>query len=170
VHNSKLGVDYYKIIDRKKSIMVLDTGKNVPRAKVEGKFSTARYIEQICAVADERKFVGAIVVPKFEAIIPLLKAKGVTFDESKIVSVGEGMAKIIVQIGDDLVNSPELRALIDEDIAEANKELENYESIKKYVISNRRFLEPLEEVTPTLKLKPRIILKNFAAQVEEIYK
>jgi len=170
VHNSKLGVDYYKIIDRKKSIMVLDTGKNVPRAKVEGKFSTARYVEQICAVADERKYVGAIVVPKFEVVIPLLKAKGVAFDESKIVSVGEGMAKIIVQVGDDLAGSPELRVLIDEDIAEANIELENYESIKKYIISNRRFLEPLEEVTPTLKLKSRVILKNFAAQVEEMYK
>jgi long-chain acyl-CoA synthetase len=170
VHNSKLGVDYYKIIDRKKSIMVLDTGKNVPRAKVEGKFSTARYVEQICAVADERKYVGAIVVPKFEVVIPLLKSKGVAFDESKIVSVGEGAAKVIVQVGDDLAGSLELRALIDEDIAEANKELENYESIKKYTISSRRFLEPLDEVTPTLKLKPRVILKNFAALIEEMYK
>ncbi len=170
VYNSKLGVDYYKIIDRKKSIMVLDTGKNVPRAKVEGAFSTARYVEQICAVADERKFVGAVVVPKFETVIPALKSLGVEIDESKIVYFGEGAARVIVQVGDDIAESPELRTLIDQDIAEANQGLENYESIKQYVISNRRFLEALDEITPTLKNKHRNILKNFAAQIEEMYK
>lgn len=170
VHNSKLGVDYYKIIDRKKSIMVLDTGKNVPRAKVESAFSTAHYVEQICAVADERKFVGAVVVPKFETVIPVLKAQGLEIDESKIVAVGEGAARVIVQVGDDIAASKELRALIDQDIAEANQGLENYESIKQYVVANRRFLEPLDEVTPTLKTKHRVILKNFAAQIEEMYK
>lgn len=170
VYNSKFGVDYYKIIDRKKSIMVLDTGKNVPRAKVEGAFSTAHFVEQICAVADERKFVGAVVVPKFESVIPKLKAQGVKFDESKITYFGEGAARVIIQVGDDIAGSPELRALIDQDIAEANEGLEKYESIKKYVVSNRRFLEPLDEVTPTLKNKHRVILKNFAAQIEEMYK
>lgn len=170
VHNSRLGVDYYKIIDRKKSIMVLDTGKNVPRAKVEGAFATAHYVEQICAVADERKFVGAVVVPKFESVIPALKAAGLEFDESKIVYYGEGAARMIVQVGDDLAGSAALRDLIDQDIAEANQGLENFESIKKYIISNRRFLEALEEVTPTLKNKHRVILKNFASQIEEMYK
>lgn len=169
VYNHRLGVDYYKIIDRKKSIMVLDTGKNVPRAKVEGAFATARYIEQICAVADERKFVGAVVVPKFEAVIPILLAQGLLFDAAKIVYYGEGAARIIVQVGEDIVGSPELRALIDQDIEEANQGLENYERIKRYVIANRRFLEALDEVTPTLKNKHRIILKNFASQIEEMY-
>ncbi len=170
VHNSKLGVDYYKIIDRKKNIMVMDTGKNVPCAKVEGAFSTAYYVEQICAVADERKFVGAVVVPKFEVVIPALKAQGLVFDESKIVYYGEGAARMIVQVGDDLAGSAELRTLIDRDIAEANQGLEDYERIKKYVVANRRFLELLEEVTPTLKNKHRVILKNFASQIEEMYK
>ena len=150
--------------------MVLDTGKNVPRAKVEGAFSTARYVEQICAVADERKFVGAVVVPKFETVIPALKSMGVEIDESKIIYFGEGAARVIVQVGDDIAESAELRTLIDQDITEANQGLENYESIKKYVISNRRFLEALDEVTPTLKNKHRNILKNFAAQIEEMYK
>lgn len=169
VYNSKLGVDYYKIIDRKKSIMVLDTGKNVPRAKVEGAFSTAHYVEQICAVADGRKFVGAVVVPKFESVIPVLKAQGVNFDESQITYFGEGAARVIVQVGDDIAGSPELRALIDQDMAEANQGLEKYETIKQYVVSNRRFLEALDEVTPTLKNKHRVILKNFATQIEEMY-
>lgn len=170
VYNKKLGINYYKIIDRKKSIMVLDTGKNVARAKVENRFSTAHYVEQICAVADERKFVGAVVVPKFEVVIPLLKSAGVEIDESKIIWAGDESTKIIIQVGDDIANSHELRKLIDHDIQEANNELEGYEQIKKYHIANRRFLETTDEITPTLKNKHRVILKNFANQVEEIYK
>ncbi|MEA1961500.1 MAG: long-chain fatty acid--CoA ligase [Bacillota bacterium] len=170
VYNKKLGVDYYKIIDRKKSIMVLDTGKNVPRAKVENRFSTAHYIEQICAVADERKFVGALVVPKFEVVIPMLKAAGVEVDESKIIWTGDEGLKIIAQVGDDIARSPELKQLIDKDIEEANAELEGYEQIKKYHIANRRFLDTLDEITPTLKNKHRVILKNFSKEIEELYK
>ena len=110
------------------------------------------------------------MVPKFETVIPALKSMGVEIDESKIIYFGEGAARVIVQVGDDIAESAELRTLIDQDITEANQGLENYESIKKYVISNRRFLEALDEVTPTLKNKHRNILKNFAAQIEEMYK
>lgn len=162
--------NYYRIVDRKKSIMVLDTGKNVPRAKVESKFSTARYIEQICAVGDDKKFVTAIVVPKFDYLIPLLKEKGITFDESKIICVGEGVERICVQVGDDFVENEEVKKLIAEDIENANSQLEDFEQIKKYHISNRRFLETLDEITPTLKNKYRNIIKNFANEVEELYK
>lgn len=162
--------DYYRIVDRKKSIMVLDTGKNVPRAKVENKFSTARYIEQICVVGDDKKFVSAVVVPKFDYLIPLLKEKGISFDESQIVYVGEGVERLCVKVGNDFVENEEVKKLIAEDIENANSQLENFESIKKYHIANRRFLETLEEMTPTLKNKYRNIIKNFAAEIDELYK
>lgn len=162
--------DYYRIVDRKKSIMVLDTGKNVPRAKVENKFSTARYIEQICVVGDDKKFVTAIVVPKFEYIMQILQAKDITFDSSEIVFAGEGVERVCVKVGNDFTNHEEVRKLIDEDINNANSQLEDFESIKKYHISNRRFLETLDEVTPTLKNKYRNIIKNFTAEINELYK
>lgn len=170
VYNKKLGIHYYKIIDRKKNIMVLDTGKNVPRTRVESRFSTARYIEQICAVGDNRKFVSAIVVPKFEVIIPVLKSKGIEFDENQIIYSGEGLEKVCVQVGDDFINSEEVKKLIDEDITVANDQLEDYERIKKIVLSNRKFMEEIGEITPTLKIKHRNVMKNFSNQIEEIYK
>ena len=162
--------NYYRIIDRKKSIMVLDTGKNVPRAKVENKFSTARYIEQICVVGDDAKFVTAVVVPKYEYLIQVLASEGITFDNEKIVFVGEGVERVCVSVGEDFTNHPEVRKLIDEDIANANQELEGVEQIKKYHISKRRFLETLDEVTPTLKNKYRIIIKNFQEEIAALYK
>ncbi len=161
---------YYRIIDRKKSIMVLDTGKNVPRAKVENKFSTARYIEQICVVGDDKKYVSAIVVPKFEYILQLLKAKDITFDESEILFVGEGVERVCVKVGKDFTEHPEVKNLIAADIEQANSELEDFERIKNYHIAKRRFLEAMDEVTPTMKNKYRIIIQNFKEDISELYK
>jgi long-chain acyl-CoA synthetase len=149
--------------------MVMDTGKNVPRAKLESKFSTAHYVEQICAVGDDRPFISAVVVPKFETLLALMQKQGITFDESQIVYEGEGVERVCVKVGDDFVSHEEIRKLIDQDIAEANEQLEEYEKIKKYHISNRRFLEDLDEVTPTLKNKYRNIIKNFSEEIEAIY-
>jgi long-chain acyl-CoA synthetase len=166
IYNSTYQDYWYKIVDRKKMIMVLDTGKNVPRAKVESRFTIAHYVEAVCAVADDRKFVGAIVVPKFAAVIDQLAKEGITFDESQFVR----QDGVIVKVGDDLVKHPAVRALIDKDIEAANKELEEYEQIKKYIISPRAFSLDLDEMTPTLKLKARNIINNFKDAVEEMYR
>jgi long-chain acyl-CoA synthetase len=165
IHNARLNTDYYKIIDRKKSIMVLDTGKNVPRAKVEGRFSTAFYAEQVCVVGDDRKFVTAVVVPKFDRVLQTLKTQGISFDESQMMKV-DG---VTVKVGEDFTHHPEVRKLIDIDIAEANQGLEVHEEIKKFSISNRVFLPDMDEVTPTLKVKHRNVIKNFALEIEELY-
>jgi long-chain acyl-CoA synthetase len=117
-------------------------------------------------VADDRKFVGAIVVPKFAAVIDQLAKEGITFDESQFVR----QDGVIVKVGDDLVKHPAVRALIDKDIEAANKELEEYEQIKKYIISPRAFSLDLDEMTPTLKLKARNIINNFKDAVEEMYR
>ncbi|NLO22363.1 MAG: long-chain fatty acid--CoA ligase [Syntrophomonadaceae bacterium] len=166
IYNSTYQDYWYKIVDRKKMIMVLDTGKNVPRAKVESRFTVAHYVDAVCAVADNRKFVSAIVVPKFAAVINQLAKAGITFDESQFVR----QDGVIVKVGDDLVKHPEVRALIDRDIEAANQELEQYEQIKRYIISNRVFSLDLEEMTPTLKLKPKNIINHFQDAVEEMYR
>lgn len=161
---------YLRIVDRIKGIMVLDTGKNVPRAKIENSFSTSDYVEQVFAVADERKYVSAVVVPKFEVFIDYFKKNNIPFDESKVVFEGHGAERICTQVGDDFVSHPKLQELIDKEIKRANASLENYESIKKFGILNRRFHESLNEVTPTLKLKHSHIAKNLAGFIDQLYK
>lgn len=161
---------YMRIIDRIKGIMCLDTGKNVARAKIENSFSTSDYIDQIFAVADERKYVSAVVVPKFDYFINYYKENNIAFDESKAIFEGEGAERICIQVSDDFVSKPELYTLIEADINRVNESLENYESIKKIGILNRRFHENLGEVTPTLKLKQRNIAKNLAEFIDNLYK
>jgi long-chain acyl-CoA synthetase len=160
---------YLRIVDRIKGIMVLDTGKNVARAKIENSFSTSNFIDQVFAVADERKYVSAVVVPKYEVFIKYFRDNNISFDESKLIFEGEGAERICIQVGDDFVAKPELYAMIEADIKRVNADLENYESIKKFGILNRRFQESLGEVTPTFKLKQRNVAKNLANFIDQLY-
>ena len=161
---------YIKIVDRKKGIMVLDTGKNVPSAKIESLFSVSRYVDIVFPIADDKPYVGALVVPKYDVFIELFKKEGIPYDQSKLVFFEEGATRTCVAVGDDFIQNELLRKLVDEDIQQANKELEEYERIKKYVIVNRKFSESNGEITPTLNVKRNVVLKNFEKEIQELYK
>ncbi|HQL44853.1 MAG TPA: long-chain fatty acid--CoA ligase, partial [Spirochaetota bacterium] len=167
----QMGPDgYIKIVDRIKGIMVLDTGKNVPSAKIESLFSVSRYVDIVFPIADDKPYVGALVVPKYDVFIELFKKEGIPYDQSKLVFFEEGATRTCVAVGDDFIQNELLRKLVDEDIQQANKELEEYERIKKYVIVNRKFNELNGEMTPTLKVKRNAVLKNFEKEIQELYK
>lgn len=160
---------YLKIIDRIKGIMVLDTGKNVPATKIESLFAVADYIDQVVPIADERPFVSALIVPNFEAVIELFEKEGIPYDKASLKFVGEGATRLCVAVGEELINHARLRQLVDEEVNRANRELEEHEQIKKYVILPRLLTEETGEVTPTLKLKRHVVLSNFSREIDNIY-
>ena len=160
---------FLKIVDRKKGLMVLDTGKNVPSAKIEARFSLSPWIEIVMPVGDNRKYVGALVVPNYDAFIRLFDEKGIPYDKSKLVfSEADGM-RICTQVGQDFVDRQELKDLIDADIRKVNAELEEYECVKKYAILTRKLTVEHGEMTPTLKVKRNEVIKNFKAEIEGLY-
>jgi long-chain acyl-CoA synthetase len=160
---------YFSIVDRKKAIIVLDTGKKVARAKAENEFSTSRCVEQICLVGDDRKFITALIVPKFTFFIPYLKSQGIAIDESKLVFQGEGADRTCVEVGDDLIALQIVQEMIAKEIEQVNILLEKHEMIKKWHIINRQFTLENDEITPTLKNKVRVIAQNYAGEIEELY-
>jgi long-chain acyl-CoA synthetase len=160
---------YYKIVDRKKAIMVLDTGKKVPRAKVESPYSTSRYIEQIFVNGDDRKYVTALVVPKFAWFVQYFKENDISFDESKVVFQGEGADLTCIEVGEDFISNPVLQEMIAAEIEEYNQFLESHEAIKKWAILPRQFLLERDEITPTLKTKAKVIKANWAETIEKLY-
>ena len=66
---------FIKIVDRKKGLIVLDTGKNIASSKVEQAFSTSSFVDLDIAIGDNQKFIGALIVPNFEEFIALLEQK-----------------------------------------------------------------------------------------------
>ncbi len=161
---------FLRIVDRKKSIIVLDTGKNVSPAHVELKFANSSIIEQIVIIGDNKKYITALVVPSFDNIINLFKFKGISIDESKLkYAIVNGMDTCI-EGGDELASHPEVIKMIEEEIKKANNELSDHESIKQYIILPRKLTEERGELTPTLKVKNRVVFKNYSKEIEELYR
>jgi len=160
---------FIKIVDRKKGLIVLDTGKNIASSKVEQAFSTSSYVDLAVAVGDNQKFIGALIVPNFEEFMALFAQKGITYDQSALQFIDVGGVSTCVKVGDDFINHPLLKEMIDKEVAAINLELESYERIKKYTILNRRLTEESGEMTPTLKVKRKVALSNLDKEIKEIY-
>jgi len=120
-------------------------------------------------VGDNRKYVGALVVPNFDAFIRLFDEKGIPYDKSKLVFSEADGARICTQVGQDFVDKSELKNLIDADIRKVNAELEEYECVKKYTILKRKLTVEEGEMTPTLKVKRNEVIKHFKAEIEGLY-
>lgn len=165
-----LADNYIKIVDRKKGLMVLDTGKNVPSQRIESLFSLSRFIEMVVPIGSERKYVSAIVVPNFDACISYFEEKGIPFDKSAIVyDHNIASTPVCVKVGEDFVDKEEFKKLIEEEVQAVNKELESYEQIKKYYVVDYKFTENSGELTPTLKVKRRIVMDKFKKEIDGLY-
>jgi len=76
---------------------------------------------------------------------------------------------LCVEVGDEFVNQPLLKQMVEEAVQQANKELEGFESVKKYSILTKRFTEDNGQLTPTQKTKKRVILKDYAELIDSLY-
>ena len=140
------------ITDRKKELIVTAGGKNIAPAPIENALKASRYIGQAVVIGDRRKFISALIVPDFEALRPWARANGVTFASDE-----------------ELVASPAVRKLFVDEIAPVNAELAQYEKIKAWELVPREMTLETGELTPTQKVKRRVVNKNFAAQIDRMY-
>ena len=160
---------FIKIVDRKKGLIVLDTGKNIASSKVEQAFSTSAYVDLAVAVGDNQKFIAALIVPNFEEFMILFEQKGISYDKSALQFIEVSGVQTCVKVGDDFINNPLLKETIENEIEMINRELESYERIKKYTILNRRLTEESGEMTPTLKVKRKVVISNLDKEIKELF-
>ncbi|MCL2154592.1 MAG: long-chain fatty acid--CoA ligase [Leptospirales bacterium] len=161
---------YYKIIDRKKAIICLATGKNVAPAKIEGMFGTSPYIEQIFTIGDERNYITSLFVPNFMNFISIFDKEKIPYDKSKLVYSSASGIPICIEVGEEFIENQKLKDLIAKEVAQANSKLEDFETIKNYAILRKRFTEESGELTPTQKCKKRVIIQNYSDTIEGLYK
>lgn len=160
---------FIKIVDRKKGLIVLDTGKNIASSKVEQAFATSSYVDIAFAVGDSQKYIGALIIPNFEEFMTLFEQKGITYDKSAVHFYNLNGVDVCERVGDDFISNPLLKEMIDKEVARVNRELETYEQIKKYVILNKRFTEKSGEMTPTLKVKRKVIISNHDREIKSLF-
>jgi long-chain acyl-CoA synthetase len=140
------------ITDRKKELIVTAGGKNIAPAPIENALKSSRFIAQAVVIGDRRKFISALIVPDFEALRPWARANGVTFANDE-----------------QLVADPAVRKLIADEIAPVNAELAQYERIKAWDLLPRELTLETGELTPTQKVKRRVVNQSFASQIDRMY-
>ncbi len=141
------------IIDRKKEIIVTSGGKNIPPQPLENQLKLDKYISQAYVHGDRKPYLVALLTPNMERLIEF------------------GHEKHINYLGvDDLVSNHQVQQLYAERIAQFNKQLPGHETIKKFVLLPREFSTEGGELTPTLKLKRKVIYDMYKEKIEHLYR
>lgn len=158
-----------RVVDRKKALIVMDTGKNVAPAKIEALLMRNVLIDQVLIIGDGRKYITALICPNWDEILKLCDANGVPYDKEKLrYELVNGM-NICVEVGPELANSELVKKIVGDTVDAANQELADFEQIKKFKIPQRKFLQRFDELTPTSKPKQRMIMNNFTADIDSLY-
>jgi long-chain acyl-CoA synthetase len=142
---------FVSITDRKKDIIVTAGGKNIAPQNLENELKTSRYVSQAIVVGDRRPYPAALITLDETEIGKWAQARGIHGDLAALSS-DEQVVALVQGIVDDI-----------------NRERSRYEQIKRFTILPRDFALERDEITPTLKLKRRAILENFADAVESLY-
>jgi long-chain acyl-CoA synthetase len=147
------GDGFLKITGRKKEILVTAGGKNVAPAVLEDRLRAHRLISQCIVVGDQRPFIAALITLDEEALPGWLESKGKPTD----------------QTAERLRDDPELLAELDAAVKDANKAVSRAEAIKKFRVLGTDFTEDNGMLTPSLKLKRSVVMKEFDSEVEALY-
>jgi len=145
---------FLKITGRKKEIIVTAGGKNVAPSGLEDTLKANAVISQAMVVGDQRPFIGALVTID-EEFFPTWKSQH-----------GKPSGASVA----DLANDQDLRAEVQIAVDQANKAVSHAEAIKKFTILANDFTEAGGEITPSLKLKRNVVSKNYAIDIEALYK
>jgi len=143
---------YLKITDRKKDIIVTAGGKNIAPQNIENTLKTNPFVSQVMVHGDKRKFLSALV----------------TLDMDNITTWGNNQGVDFENYG-DLTTKPEVYQLVDSIIRETNATLPTYETIKKFAVLSQDFSQETGELTPTLKVKRKVVTEKNLAILDSFY-
>ncbi len=156
LHTGDIGVfedkKYLKITDRKKELFKTSGGKYVAPQPIENKMKESPFIEQLIIIGAEEKFVGALIVPSFPNLKEWMEHKQINFTTAA-----------------DAINNPRVLALYKDIIEAFNKSFNHVEQVKKFELMPDEWTIDSGELTPTLKLKRKVIMEKYRKNVERIY-
>jgi long-chain acyl-CoA synthetase len=140
------------ITDRIKELMKTSGGKYIAPQVVEGAIGKDHFIEQIAVIADTRKFVSALIVPSFEALEEYAKELNIKYHDRI-----------------ELIKHSQVVEMFEKRVAELQHELAKFEQVKKFTLLPNAFSMDQGELTPTLKLRRKVIHERYQAEIERMY-
>ena len=143
--------NFLKVTGRKKELIITAGGKNIAPSAIEGIVAISKYIAQICVIGDRRKYLTALVTLDPDNIAEYARGSGISFSSV-----------------DDLIGNEKITALIEEEVAEKNKTLASFETIKKVTIIPEFTIEN-GLLTPTLKIKKNVAMDRYQEKIDAMY-
>ena len=143
---------FLKITDRKKELFKTSGGKYVAPLPIENKLKESPFIEQVMVVGSERKYVGALIVPSLPNIKDWGRQHGISNGSNS-----------------DLLRDPKVIGMMKELVESFNKYFNHVEQIKKFELIGNEWTVDGGELTPTLKLKRKVIMEKYRDAIERIY-
>ncbi|WP_314342943.1 long-chain fatty acid--CoA ligase [Haemophilus parahaemolyticus] len=140
------------ITDRIKELMKTSNGKYIAPQYIEGKIGKDKFIEQIAIIADAKKYVSALIVPCFDSLEEYAKQLNIKYQDRL-----------------ELIKHAEIIQMFEKRLHEIQKELASFEQVKKFTLLPQAFTQAMEEITPTLKLRRKVIMQRYREQIEKMY-
>jgi long-chain acyl-CoA synthetase len=144
---------FLRITDRKKDLLVTSGGKKIAPQPIEATLKRSPLVTEAVLLGDRRRFAAVLIVPDFNAL------------ERRLKDLGRPPADRAV-----LVRRDDVVALYEEIVESLNRELSQFERIKKFRILPREFTIESGELTPTMKVKRKAVEQHWRAEIDEIYR
>ncbi len=140
------------ITDRKKDLIKTSGGKYVAPQPIETAIKRSRYVNQVVVIGDGRKFPSALVVPRMDALRNYAGEQGITYS------------------GDaGLIRHPKITRLIEDEVERYTSDLSQHEKIKAVLLLDREMTIESGDLTPTLKVKRRVVVEKHKEQIDQLY-
>ena len=141
------------ITERIKELMKTSNGKYIAPQLIEGKVGKYNLIEQIAVIADGKKFVSALIVPNYEMLSQAFKDLNIKYKNTA-----------------ELIKHNQVIEYIGKQLQKFQSDLPDYEQIKKFTLLPTAFSIERNEITPTLKLRRKVIYANYSREIEAMYR
>jgi long-chain acyl-CoA synthetase len=145
---------FLKITDRKKEMFKTSGGKYVAPALIENELKQSRFIEQVMVIGEGEKMPAALIQPNFEFITDWIKRKKKNIETSK----------------EAICNSQIIQQRIQKEVDEANSHFGKWEQVKKFELTPEIWSIDAGHLTPTMKMKRKVIKEKYKALIEKIYR
>ena len=138
--------------ERIKDLFKTSNGKYIAPQMIESKILVDKYVDQIAIIADQRKFVSALIIPVYPLLEEYARAHGISFESRE-----------------DLCQNPQIHEMMMERIDTLQQQLAHYEQIKRFTLLPHAFSMERGELTNTLKIKRRVLNENYRKEIDAMY-
>ena len=138
--------------ERIKDLFKTSNGKYIAPQMIESKLLVDKYIDQIAIIADQRKFVSALIVPEYKLLEEYARTHDIAYNSRE-----------------DLCNDKRIVRMLTERIDTLQQQLAHYEQVKRFTLLPHAFSMERGELTNTLKIKRRVLNENYKAEIDKMY-